>query len=82
MTKYLMRIFREISENYRKIEDLSPGYLDIKKAVESAESKFNRALKKVLNDIKLKRRKSFITCLSPLLSANKTNMTIMLKKNN
>jgi hypothetical protein len=54
MTKYLMRIFREISENYRKIEDLSPGYLDIKKAVESAESKFNRALKKVLNDIKLK----------------------------
>ena len=54
MTKYLMRIFREISENYRKIEDLSPGYLDIKKAIESAESKYNRALKKLLNDIKLK----------------------------
>jgi len=54
MTKYLMRIFREISENYRKIEDLSPGYLEIKKAVDKEELRYNKALKKVLNDIKLK----------------------------
>ena len=49
-----MRIFREISENYQQIEDLSPGYLEIKKVVESAENKYNRKLKKILNDIKLK----------------------------
>jgi len=54
MTKYLMRIFREISENYQQIEDLSPGYLEIKKVVESAENKYNKKLKKILNDIKLK----------------------------
>lgn len=54
MTKYLMRIFRELSENYRKIEDLSPGYLEIKRAVETAEGKYKKALKKIQNDIKLK----------------------------
>ncbi len=54
MTKYLMRIFREISDNYRKIEDLSPGYMEIKKVVDKEEGRYNRALKKILNDIKLK----------------------------
>ena len=54
MTKYLMRIFREIGDNYRKIEDLSPGYLEIKKVVDKEEGRYNRALKKILNDIKLK----------------------------
>ena len=54
MTKYLMRIFREINDNYRKIEDLSPGYMEIKKVVDKEEGRYNRALKKILNDIKLK----------------------------
>ena len=54
MTKYLMRIFREIRDNYRKIEDLSPGYMEIKKVVDKEEGRYNRALKKILNDIKLK----------------------------
>ena len=78
MTKHLMRFFREISENYRKIEDLSPGYMDIKKALESAESKYNRALKRLLNDIKLK-SDSFIK-LTNIDSMSVVNMDDILNK--
>ncbi len=54
MNKYLMRVFKEISENYKRIESLSPGYNEIKKVVDSAEVKYNKELKKILTDIKLK----------------------------
>ena len=43
MTKYLMRIFREISEKNR-------GFI----VWINGRDKYNRALKKLLNDIKLK----------------------------
>jgi hypothetical protein len=54
MNKYLMRVFKEISEYYKRIENLSPGYIDIKKVVDSVEVKYNKELKKILTDIKLK----------------------------
>ena len=76
MTKYLMRIFREISDNYRKIEDLSPGYMEIKKVVDKEEGRYNRALKKILNDIKLK-SDSFIK-MTNIDSMNVVNMDDIL----
>ena len=54
MTKYLMRSFNEICLNYKKIEELSPGYSAIKKAVEKEESRYSKALTKIVSDIKLK----------------------------
>ena len=78
MTKYLMRIFREISDNYRKIEDLSPGYMEIKKVVDKEEGRYNRALKKILNDIKLK-SDSFIK-MTNIDSMNVVNVDDILNK--
>lgn len=54
MTNFLMRCFTEISENYKRIEGLSPGYSELRKAIDKEESKYNKSLKKIVNDIKMK----------------------------
>ncbi len=76
MNQYLMRMFKEISENYKRIEDLSPGYVEIKKVVEKEETRYNRALKKIINDIKLK--SDTFTKLTNIDSANSVDVVDIL----
>lgn len=53
MNKFLMRNFMEITNNYRKIEELSPGYEEIKKAVDTQSRKYSKKTKAILDEIRI-----------------------------
>jgi hypothetical protein len=52
MNRFLMRNFVEITNNYKRISDLDPGYTAIKSSVEKSERSYGKAVKKILVDIK------------------------------
>tara|TARA_A100001011_G_scaffold396972_1_gene496548 strand:+ start:2000 stop:3409 length:1410 start_codon:yes stop_codon:yes gene_type:complete len=52
MNRFLMRNFMEITTNYRKIEDLNPGYNEIRKELDKQEKKYNKAIHKIMDGIK------------------------------
>lgn len=53
MNKFLMRNFIEITNNYKKIEELNPGFSEIKKVVEKQEKNYNKAISKIMDNIKV-----------------------------
>ena len=53
MNKFLMRNFIEISNNYKKIEELSPGYEEIRKVIDRESKKFNKKISGILEEISI-----------------------------
>ena len=52
MNQFLMRNFMEIANNYKKIENLSPGFDEIKKEVDKQEKKFIKERNKIIEAVK------------------------------
>ena len=52
MNQFLMRHFMDLTSNYRKIEDLTPGYEDIKREVDKQERKYKKKCREIIENIK------------------------------
>jgi|TARA_B110000285_G_scaffold199525_1_gene232762 hypothetical protein len=52
MNQFLMRNFIEIANNYKKIENLSPGFDEIKKEVDKQQKKFIKERKQIIEAVK------------------------------
>jgi hypothetical protein len=76
MNKFLMRCFIDISVNYERIESLTPGYSEIKKAIDKEERRYNKQIKKIMEDIRLV--SNSFTKLTNIDSVNSIDVTDLL----
>ena len=77
MNKFLMRCFIDISQNYEKIGNLSPGYNEIRKVIDSQERKYTKEIKKIMEDISVV--SSSFTKLTNIDSVNSVEVADILE---